>query len=216
MPFPILAAVGEGLAAAAPVVGAGLNMVANNQSNQANADIAAKNNATAIELANTQYSRGKADMERAGLNPALMYGNAGPAPTPQLTSATMRPPDFSQGASGLASSLMQVQALAQSQQTIDNGFLEQVERIAKIRAEMANLPTATGMVELNKQLAAAELKLKEFNSRPNDLGQLSTKLLSRLVEYLEKKYNSNTSPQGRSGYMKDFMELFRSTNSSSK
>jgi len=209
MVWPALAAIGSGVAAMAPVIGAGLNMVANNSTNQANADIAARNNATAIDLANTQYSRGKADMERAGLNPALMYGSAGPAPTPPLTSPTMRPPDFSQGASGLASSLLQVQALNQSQQSIDNSYLEQVERIVKIKADIANLPSATGMLDLQKQLSAAEIKLKEFNARPNDLSELSTKLLSRFIDYLESKYSPGKSPAALSGWRKDVSELFR-------
>lgn len=36
------------------------------------------------KMANSQYQRGTADMQKAGLNPALMYGSAGPAPTPSV------------------------------------------------------------------------------------------------------------------------------------
>lgn len=41
-------------------------------------------NKTEIELANTQYQRSYKDMVKAGLNPAMMFGKGGPAPTPNL------------------------------------------------------------------------------------------------------------------------------------
>lgn len=44
------------------------------------------------EMSNTAYQRGTADMIKAGLNPALMYGSAGPASTPQGAMAVSKNP----------------------------------------------------------------------------------------------------------------------------
>lgn len=40
------------------------------------------------QLADTQYQRGVIDMQKAGLNPALMFGSASPAPSPSSPVAT--------------------------------------------------------------------------------------------------------------------------------
>jgi len=215
MVWPALAAVGKfassaGGGALLGGIGSGLlgglfSNSANAMNNQAMTDISNANNAAAKDLANTQYQRSMADMRAAGLNPALMFGSAGPAPTPQLQAPALRATDFSAAAGQVSSAVMQSQALRQGQQTIDNNYLMQLEQMAKIKAEIANLPNATGMLELQKELTKAQTRLADFNSKPSNINELGTKLLQRFIDNLEKKYNSSSGAQGKFDFVSDMM-----------
>lgn len=86
-----------GVATGNPVlsaVGTGLDFVSGldsqKQANQTNVDIAAANNATSIDLANTAYQRRVKDLQVAGLNPMLAYGQGG-AQVPNLQQARVEP-----------------------------------------------------------------------------------------------------------------------------
>lgn len=63
-------------------------------------------------LANTQYQRGVADMQAAGVNPALLYGNgASPAPTPSGAAASPASNDNGLSFSEMVQGLMSVAQL---------------------------------------------------------------------------------------------------------
>lgn len=82
----IMSAVG-GLSGVGSVLGPVLGFLGQEASNDANVMLARENRYHAEELSNTQYQRAVSDMRAAGLNPALMFKNAGPAPTPVTQAA---------------------------------------------------------------------------------------------------------------------------------
>lgn len=69
-------------------VGAGLNMMGQRDTNQANAQMAAEQMGFQERMSNTSYVRAVADMKSAGLNPMLAYSQGG-ASTPGGQTAVM-------------------------------------------------------------------------------------------------------------------------------
>jgi hypothetical protein len=82
----IMSAIG-GLSGVGSVLGPVLGLIGQEASNDANIMLARENRYHAENLSNTQYQRAVSDMKAAGLNPALMFKNAGPAPTPVTQAA---------------------------------------------------------------------------------------------------------------------------------
>lgn len=69
------------------------NIQAQQQQNQQNIAIAAMNNATQIDMANTAHQREIKDLRAAGLNP-LLSAQGGGASVPQLQQASLRAPQM--------------------------------------------------------------------------------------------------------------------------
>lgn len=66
------------------------------------------------EMSNTSYQRGVVDMQKAGVNPALMYGQgAAGASTPSSPSPDSVSPDAAEGPMGILSLIMQMQTWKQ-------------------------------------------------------------------------------------------------------
>lgn len=79
------------------------NLEYNTSTNKTNWNIAALNNATQIDMANTSHQREVADLEAAGLNPILSTGGSGSS-TPSLTTASGKSINLENPAEGLSNS----------------------------------------------------------------------------------------------------------------
>lgn len=83
------------------------NLKNQNKVNDINWNIAAQNNATQIEMANTAHQREVADLRAAGLNPILSAGGSG-AVTPNLTNMRGDSAQIENPVNGIASSARQL------------------------------------------------------------------------------------------------------------
>jgi len=152
----------------APIIGGLANFMGQQSANDTNRDIAAANNATSIELANTSMQRKVTDLKAAGLNPMLAYGQGG-SPQPTLQQAHVENSAASASQGGLNAATQQLiaaqvktqnsqamlnsaQTLKASTETMGTSLDNQVKN-----AEIANLPerVATGKEEYNARFSKA-------------------------------------------------------------
>ena len=75
------------LSGAGALLGPVLGYIGQEETNDTNTMLNRENRYWQEEMSNTQYQRAVSDMRKAGLNPALMFKNAGPAPTPNTQAA---------------------------------------------------------------------------------------------------------------------------------
>lgn len=125
------------LAAAAPLIGGGLDALStgaqNRKSREFSREMYARTKADNLDFWNQQnkYNAPQAQMQRlkeAGLNPNLVYGGSGNSgqaasiPTPDVQSAQFRTPDFTSAFSQSANNLAEFQNMDIRQAQLDNLF----------------------------------------------------------------------------------------------
>ena len=82
------AIVGGGLSALGSLAGGALGFIGQGETNRANADMMNANNAWSAQQFATRYQTTVKDLEAAGLNPMLAYGQGGGAPPSSVPIAT--------------------------------------------------------------------------------------------------------------------------------
>lgn len=138
----------------AAAVGGGIlngvtSMIGQSSANKANAELAQRQMQFQERMSNTAYQRSKADMEAAGINPALMYGSGGPASSPGGASATMQNIVPENAASSILSSALDTKRLKKD--------IEVAETQKNLNDQMAFTGAANAKAALN---TAAKTRLE--------------------------------------------------------
>lgn len=132
--------------------------------NDVNWQIAAQNNATQIEMANTAHQREVADLRRAGLNPILSAGGSGSA-VPSLQQARQDAAQIDNPLSGLANNASQISRFLGEQYRASLDQAKEDVEATKLanQTDWLDLQTAGIQAQTDFLQAATELEAaKEF------------------------------------------------------
>lgn len=126
------------LAAAAPIVGAGISMLGAKKSNEAQVGLSREQMDFQERMSNTAYQRSTADMRKAGINPMLSYMKGG-ASSPQGAMPVMKNTmeSFANSALNIAAQYQQVKNL-QQQNAINLPEQQRAEVVSAAQASLIN------------------------------------------------------------------------------
>ena len=177
----------------APIIGGLANFFGQNSANDTNREIAAANNATSIELANTSMQRKVTDLKAAGLNPMLAYGQGGsPQPTLQQSHVENSAASASSGAlNAMSQALMRSQiATQQTQANLNNA------EAAKATTETVGIDNANKMstADLPNIPYRVETNLKELDARFTKA--VSDRFISSLEQNTQDALNDRAKKMG--------------------
>lgn len=143
---------------AAPALGAAASGAASvygqQQANAANAEQAQKQMDFQERMSNTQYQRGMADMQKAGLNPMVAYSQGG-ASSPQGAQASMA----NELSGGVSSALQGAQTLQQLEAT-QAGIGQTKAMTDQVHAEIGRIQANTGVANAQEENLRAQTRDK--------------------------------------------------------
>lgn len=137
------------------------------------------------QLADTQYQRGVADMQKAGLNPALMFGSGQPAPSPSSPAASAVTPSsggvgfqdmislltlpmqLSQMSANVAATRASAQNIVADTQSksLDNAWKERTLDTRVRAAELQNNLTETDIKFINDQRSQIKQNIENLKAQ---------------------------------------------------
>lgn len=157
----ITSAIGDVFSPISSLVSAGASLFGTEETNAANAQQAANQQAFQASMSNSSYQRAVADLKAAGLNPMLAYSNGG-ASTPTGAQATMQNP--------LSNAVSSAQAQKQLDATVDSLKAQTDLARNKSFTEAATQDLLTQQVEaqsLSNKLSAATIPFQISTSQAN-------------------------------------------------
>lgn len=126
---------------------------AQSQAEQFNAGQAQVARDYSTQMSNTAYQRASADMEKAGLNPMMMFGSGGAASTPSSPSPSVGTPNMA-----LSSRSSPLGGLGESVNRALNSAID-AKALDKMTEEIANLRTARGLTVAQTGATTSEADL---------------------------------------------------------
>lgn len=153
-----------------------MNLVGGIMTNNANRDMQRENRRWEEEMANSAYQRAVADMTKAGLNPALMYGKGGPSDTPSVAPPTFNDPTKGMDLAGLARfGGLDLPKLALEKQVADAQTVKILEEAGNVSADSelkrAALPVALRAPEKfgrELKLLDKDIELRGFSAKSEE------------------------------------------------
>jgi hypothetical protein len=202
----VTGAIGDVLDPVEGLLSAGSSLLGASSANSANRDIANRQMAFQADMSNTSYQRAVADMEKAGLNPMLAYGQGG-ASTPSGASATMQDVATPAVNSGLAAQKnnAEVQNLRETNNQIKSSTALNLASAAKAKAD-ATLSTASAAK------AIADTDLSKATTSKTTASTSETNFWSDLYKtarsYTQPASSavSNKTSGGIADYIPDFLK----------
>lgn len=123
-------------------------------------------------MSNTAYQRASQDMQKAGLNPAMMFGSGSAASTPSGSGIQAPMPQTTSKMAGLGDAVSKVVTTAINQQTFD----KMTEEIANLKTERAKTEAQTETEKwrapLTRQETLSEVERSQILAAQKELQRL--------------------------------------------
>lgn len=139
------------LGASAPIVSGVLGLFGANQANAANAREAARNRAFQERMSNTEVQRRVKDLEAAGLNPALAYGQSASSPSGNVAPQVSGLADLG---GGIAQSIQSFLAMQKTQKEME-----------LLDAQTSNTRMTTAVADQQNQRTASDWEVSNALAR---------------------------------------------------
>lgn len=179
------------------------NIAMQQQTNQMNMQESQRNRDFQEQMSNTAYQRSSADMQKAGLNPAMMFGSGGPASTPGGSTATAQAPHQSNVSpfAGLGDAASKAVSTAVDMKTFD----KMTQEIANLKTQQSKTAAETVTERKMPERVEADTVLKRNEAErlaalyPSfKLGGTTAKdVLDTLPEWLRKSLNVGSYAGGK-------------------
>lgn len=185
-------------------IGAAGNIISQERTNEANANLSRENRDWQAYMSNTAHQREVEDLKAAGLNPTLSAGGNGSS-TPSGGAATMQAPQIEMGP------ILQAMSMGQVQEKIDLEKARVINDSARVDNTLKDSKTSRDLKEAQKKLLGKGLiraeaesglaswlmekvkSLKQTMDSSTQLKRPRTPTENKLYEILLKQ-NSNSQP----------------------
>lgn len=133
---------------------------------QASQQQQATQNEFSERMSNTAYQRASSDMQKAGLNPMMMFGSGSAASSPSGSSIQAPMPQNTSPMAGLGPAVTKAMDAAVTAKTLDKTS----EEIANLKVENAKLMADVDLSRVHGSLGTQQIKNLEIERQTKELG----------------------------------------------